>query len=84
MESKLVFIETEPDKRYHPVCHNCGSVAKKIHSYNRRMVRDLNVRMNAYASLRLRLSSDVPTGPMDPAERSDAIGVGWWWRIWVW
>jgi len=50
MESNLVFIETEPDKRYHPVCHNCGFQAKKIHSYNKRMIRDLNIRMNAYAS----------------------------------
>ena len=24
-------------------CHNCGSVAKKIHTYNKRMVRDLNI-----------------------------------------
>lgn len=43
MESNLVFIEANPDKRYNPVCHNCGSVAKKIHSYNKRMVRDLNI-----------------------------------------
>ena len=43
MESNLVFIETEPDKRYNPICHNCGSVAMKIHSYNKRMVRDLSI-----------------------------------------
>lgn len=43
MESNLVFIEANPDKRYNPVCHNCGSPAKKIHSYNERMVRDLNI-----------------------------------------
>jgi transposase len=43
MESNMVFIETEPDKRYNPICHNCGSVAMKIHSYNKRMVRDLNM-----------------------------------------
>ena len=55
MESNLVFIEANPDKRYNPVCHNCGSVAKKIHSYNRRMVRDLNMRMHSCESLRLRL-----------------------------
>ena len=35
------------------------------------------MRMHSYESLGLKPSSAVPTGPMDPAERSDAIGVGW-------
>ena len=70
MESDLVFIEAEPDKRSNSVCHNCGSVAQRVHSCNKSMVRDLNMRMHSYESLGLRPSSAVPAGS------SDAIGVG--------
>jgi hypothetical protein len=72
MESNLVFIEAESDKRYNPICHNYGFTAKKIPSYSKRMVRNLNIRMNAYTSFWLRLSFNMPTRSLD------TIDVGWW------
>jgi len=41
-EKKRVNIAIHPDERYHPVCHRCQQSAQKIHSYNDRMVRDLD------------------------------------------
>ena len=38
-----VNIEAEPDERYHPVCSSCHAKVKRIHSYHRRTVRDLNL-----------------------------------------
>jgi transposase len=40
--SALIFIE--PDKRYKPLCHKCGSEAATVHSKNHiRLIRDLNM-----------------------------------------
>lgn len=36
-----IFIETEPDLRYTPRCHECGSKASGIHSWNRRELKDI-------------------------------------------
>ena len=32
-----------PDQRYHPVCHECGSKAQRIHRHEKRLIRDLNL-----------------------------------------
>lgn len=40
---KLVKIHIQPNKRYHPVCHNCKRSTNEIHSYNERIVRDMNI-----------------------------------------
>lgn len=42
-EKKLVRIIMDPDKRFHPICHVCGSISSSIHSYRRRPIRDLNL-----------------------------------------
>jgi len=36
------WIRVVPDKRFHPICHRCGSVSTQIHSREKRVVRDLN------------------------------------------
>ena len=36
----LFFVRS--DKRFNPVCHECGKTAKSVHSYHSRFVRDLN------------------------------------------
>ncbi|MCX6089135.1 MAG: hypothetical protein NTX88_01910 [Candidatus Atribacteria bacterium] len=41
-EKKRVNIAIHPDEHYHLVCHHCQQPAKRIHSYNDRMVRDLD------------------------------------------
>lgn len=41
--NKMVTIKVQPDERYHPICHGCKKSVKEIHSYNERMVRDLNI-----------------------------------------
>lgn len=40
---RVVKIEVRPDRRYSPVCHKCKEKVKKIHSWNQRVVRDLNI-----------------------------------------
>jgi transposase len=43
-ENPHAIIQMEPDKRYHPLCHVCGSTSNTIHSKNhRRFIRDLNM-----------------------------------------
>jgi len=39
----VVRIFVDPDKRFTPICHICGSSVKRIHSYTRRPIRDLNL-----------------------------------------
>jgi transposase len=41
--NKVVTIKMKPDERYHPVCHRCKKSVKEIHSYDGRMVRDMNI-----------------------------------------
>lgn len=40
---KIVKINLEPDMRYAPVCFKCKKKIKEIHSYNKRIIRDLNI-----------------------------------------
>ena len=40
---KIVTIEVTPNRRYVPVCHKCHSKVKRIHSYHRRTIRDMDV-----------------------------------------
>ena len=35
-------IISEPDERFHPICHRCKEKASGIHSYARRTIRDLD------------------------------------------
>ncbi len=43
-ESPSSIIKLSPDKRYKPLCHECGSEAATVHSNNHlRMLRDLNI-----------------------------------------
>jgi transposase len=39
----LAWIEVEPDKRFHVVCHVCGQPAGAIHQWQCRPLRDLNL-----------------------------------------
>ena len=32
-----------PDQRFRPKCHVCGSKAQRIHSQEKRSIRDLNI-----------------------------------------
>lgn len=36
-------IKAQPDKRFQPVCHECGRKASGIHSWTQRTIRDLNL-----------------------------------------
>lgn len=36
-------IKAEPDKRFHPICHQCGKPAPKVHSWTQRKIRDLSI-----------------------------------------
>ena len=38
-----VYIHTESDKRFNPVCHRCGKKATATHSWTERTIRDLNM-----------------------------------------
>ncbi len=40
---KTVKIRVRPDERYIPVCYRCKKGTKRIHSYNKRTIRDLNI-----------------------------------------
>ena len=42
-EEKLAMIQVEPDQRFRPVCHHCGTPARHIHSRNVRAIRDLSL-----------------------------------------
>ena len=42
LEADLAYIEARPDKRFKPVCHECGAVASRVHERRSRPVRDLN------------------------------------------
>jgi len=40
---EIAWIKAEPDARYCPVCHVCGQAAAGVHSWDRRLLRDLNL-----------------------------------------
>jgi len=43
-DASSALIKLEPDKRYRPLCHVCGSPAATVHSQgHRRLLRDLNM-----------------------------------------
>lgn len=41
-DAKKAYLEAVPDKRFRPICHLCGKPANRIHSRERRWVRDLD------------------------------------------
>ena len=43
VEAKMSQIDIVPDKRFHPICHQCRSPSLKIHSREERVIRDLNL-----------------------------------------
>jgi transposase len=43
-DARSALIKLEPDERYRPICHLCGSPAATVHSRgHRRLIRDLNM-----------------------------------------
>jgi transposase len=42
-EEGRVVLEAEPDRRFTPLCHACGTRCGQLHSWQRRPVRDLNL-----------------------------------------
>lgn len=40
--AERAWIEAVPNKRFHPICHICGSKGDRVHSQEKRSVRDLN------------------------------------------
>ena len=42
----MVWIKAVPDKRYIPICSECGTKSRSIHSYETRIVRDINMFKN--------------------------------------
>jgi transposase len=42
-EGDIAWLEAEPDERYRPICHVCGKPAGRIHGWDKRPLRDLNM-----------------------------------------
>ena len=42
-EGHMATIFAEPDGRFRPICHVCGTPARTVHSRERRSLRDLNL-----------------------------------------
>lgn len=42
-EATCAFIEAEPDKRFRPICSECGQPAARVHSWEHRHVKDLHL-----------------------------------------
>jgi transposase len=42
MHAERAWIEAVPNKRFHPICHICGSKGIRVHSQEERSLRDLN------------------------------------------
>ena len=42
-EAISAHIQAQPDKRFQPICHNCGRRATGVHSWTQRKIRDLNI-----------------------------------------
>jgi len=41
-DARNAYLEAVPNKRFRPICHICGKPARRIHSQERRWVRDLD------------------------------------------
>ena len=41
-ECDVAFIDIQPDLRFTPLCYQCGSPARRVHSRHTRAVRDLD------------------------------------------
>jgi len=41
-EARKAYLEAVPNKRFRPICHICGKRADRVHSQERRWVRDLD------------------------------------------
>ena len=39
----FAWIQAEPDARFHPVCHVCGTPSRGTHSMTHRALQDLNI-----------------------------------------
>ena len=65
LEKNSVYIKMRPDIRFTPLCSKCKERVKKIHSYNRRIVRDLNlIGARSYLSLVYRTVRCAQCGPV--------------------
>jgi len=42
-QADMAWVEAEPDERYRPICHVCGQKSRRIHTWDRRGLRDLNL-----------------------------------------
>ena len=42
-ETTVSHIQVKPDKRFQPICHECGRRAAGVHSWTQRKIRDLNI-----------------------------------------
>lgn len=42
VEPRSALVRLEPNRRYRPLCHDCGQPARTVHSRTRRFVRDLD------------------------------------------
>ena len=40
---KKALLRVEPDRRFTPICHVCGCRCRQIHSWRRRLIRDLDL-----------------------------------------
>ena len=39
----VVYVDTVPDGRFTPICHECKEKSKSIHSYDKRAIRDIDI-----------------------------------------
>ena len=74
----MVWIKAVPDKRYIPICSECGTKSRSIHSYERRIVRDMNMFKTkvyieyTYRKIRCKKCSNIKVedlGLVDPYKR---------------
>ena len=42
-QATVAHIQVKPDKRFQPICHECGKPAAGVHSWTQRKIRDLNM-----------------------------------------
>ena len=42
-QATVAHIQVKPDKRFQPICHECGQPAAGVHSWVQRKIRDLNM-----------------------------------------
>ena len=42
-QGDLAWIVAEPDARFHPICHVCGTLSSGVHSTTHRALQDLNM-----------------------------------------